>query len=126
MIAKEKNRISGDKLKASVLQRYKSYDECAKVCGFTGSWLSNFIDKELIPNYAVILLERVCGIPFDEYAYTEPEVKQEVKQEVDANQIAYKMMFSAAYAACAEFCNKHMEPLVRAAVDRALDERRMR
>lgn len=79
-----------------------SYDEMARKCGFTGSWLDNFLAYGKMPFYATILLENALNIPLSDYekvAEPETEIEPEIVNVSMKFDDLYKLIYAASYEA---------------------------
>ena len=101
----EKNTIVIDSEKLSEkLREYSlangkvSYDGMAGKCGFSGSWLDNFIASGKMPLYATVLLDTVLGIHLSDY-----EVLPEKADDMQASKISLEengFVYTTVYRAC--------------------------
>lgn len=124
----KKKAIDGQKLRTEILNRFKTYVQADKSLGFCNA-VGNWVNKNEIPEYNLMLIEAKWGVTYDMIKPDEPkpEPKEEVKEseetdKEDLNALTYKMMQSAAYVGVAEFCNKHLGSIIQSAIVRALKE----
>ena len=131
---KGNNKINSEKLRNAIMAKGIKVSDAGVMCGYSKSGIQNAIDRHFITPSMIVLIDKVLGIPYEEYKETEPEPELkkiyktpviEEDDQIDPNQIAYKMMQSAAYAGVAEFCNKHLGSIIQQAIMRALKEKEM-
>lgn len=89
--------IDGQKLKQAIMKTGKSGRMLSEELGYNSSFFLNNIKRNAISMVAVKFLDEKYGIKFEEYAKTEPEVKEEVPKseeptiEIDTKEIIDKI-----------------------------------
>lgn len=117
-------KIDSGKLRDAIISKGIKVSDAGKMCGYSSSGIQNAIDRGHMTKSMKVLIEKVLDIPFDEFKYVDPnQYETPVIEEVDDSQ--YQLLKRAAYDGVAEFCNKHLGPIIQNDILRALKEKEM-
>ena len=102
-------KIDSEKLKNAIVKKDMKVSDAGVRCGYSTSGIQNAVDRGSITLSMAVLIDKVLGIPLEDYKFVEPAdepLPEEKPQEVDQDQILYKTVYAAAYAAIKAFMSE--------------------
>ena len=69
--------IDGVKLGDAIAEKWGTQKIAGEKVGKSDKFFGNFIKRKCIPEYAMLLTDKVLGIPYEDYAPAEPVIKHE-------------------------------------------------
>lgn len=81
MAKRSARAIDSDKLRAAVFAKGMTLADASRSIGMAHNAIGNWLSRREIPVYAIILLEKEIGIPYDEYKKDDPAEEKTDKTE---------------------------------------------